>query len=279
MTDSQAASTPQEHEDVLQKTIGIGARLDYLFGLIRTGFVQNDYKAVSTYIERSDTELSKGGDWERKNKLTVYKGLLAMCQREFKISAELLVSSLATFTPCELLSFRDFVFYTVITSLIAMDRVTLKRKILDSPEILTVVGEIDSLKNFVISLYECRYNEWSINFVGLIDAVRGDRYLQPHIRYVARALRVVGYKQFLLSYKSVTIAMMASAFGVSEDFMEDELSCFISAGKIHCKVDRVNKFVESNRLDDPRNAIYTKIIKHGDHLLNRIQKLSRVIDV
>lgn len=276
---SEQKEISENHEEVLQKTVGVGARLDYILGLIRQGFNEGDISKVRSYIEKADKELSKGGDWERKNKLTVYKGLLSLTGREFKTAANLFVSSLATFTPCDLLSFRDFVFYTIVASLIAMDRTTLKKKILDSPEILSVVGEIPHLREFVISLYECRYADWSVSFVGLLDEIRADKYLQPHIRYITRAMRLVAYKQFLLSYKSVTIAMMAQAFGVTEEFIETELSAFISAGKLHCKIDRINRFVESNKLEDPRNALYGRIIKQGDLLLNRIQKLSRVIDV
>jgi 26S proteasome regulatory subunit N7 len=279
MTDSAQELTQEEHEENLQKTVGIGGRLDYILGLIRQAFSKNDLTGVSTYVARADKELSKGGDWERKNKLTVYKGLLSLCKRDFRSAAELLVSALATFTPCELLTFRDFVFYTVITSLVAMDRSTLKKKILDSPEILTVVDEVSHLKSFVLALHECRYADWSACFVELIDAMRADRYLNPHLRYITRAMRIVAYKQFLLSYKSVTTAMMAHAFGVSEPFIEEELSAFISAGKLHCKIDRINKFVESNRLEDPRNVMYARVIRQGDLQLNRIQKLSRVIDV
>jgi 26S proteasome regulatory subunit N7 len=276
---SEQKEMSENHEEVLQKTVGVGARLDYILGLIRQGFNEGDISKVRSYIEKADKELSKGGDWERKNKLTVYKGLLSLTGRELKTAANLFVSSLATFTPCDLLSFRDFVFYTIVASLIAMDRTTLKKKILDSPEILSVVGEIPHLREFVISLYECRYADWSVSFVGLLDEIRADKYLQPHIRYITRAMRLVAYKQFLLSYKSVTIAMMAQAFGVTEEFIETELSAFISAGKLHCKIDRINRFVESNKLEDPRNALYGRIIKQGDLLLNRIQKLSRVIDV
>ena len=279
MTVSSEKLTPEQHEETLQKTVGVGARLDYLLSLVREGFSTSDLNKVVTYIDRADKELAKGGDWERKNKLTVYKGLLAMSRREFRVSAELFVASLATFTPCELLTFRHFVLYTVITSLIAMDRSTLKKKILDSPEILTVVDEIPFLKQFVLSLHECRYADWSKNFVGIIDVLSEDKYLRPHLRYVTRATRIVAYKQFLLPYKSVTIPMMASAFGVTEEFIEQELSAFISAGKLGCKIDRINRFVECNKLEDPRNVLYGTIIKQGDVLLNRIQKLSRVIDV
>ena len=263
----------------LEKTIGTGARLDYLFNEIRLCFRSNNIDTVSKHIERAEKELSKGGDWERKNKLTVYKGLLALSRREFSTSATLFVSSLATFTACELLSFKDFVFYTIIASLVSMDRSTMKTRILDSPEILSIVGEIPHLREVITFLHECRYADWSRSFVGLIDQIESDNYLRVHSRFITRALRLVAYKQFLLSYKSVTIQMMAGAFGVTPVFIEEELSSFIAAGKLNCKIDRIHQIVESNRLDDPRNRMFAEALKQGDLLLNRIQKLSRVIDV
>lgn len=57
-----------------------------------------------------------------------------------------------------------------------------------------------------------------------------------------------------------------------------ELSRFIAAGKLHCKIDKVAGVLETNR-PDARNAFYQSTIKQGDFLLNRIQKLSRVIDL
>nr|CAD1834515.1 unnamed protein product [Ananas comosus var. bracteatus] len=57
-----------------------------------------------------------------------------------------------------------------------------------------------------------------------------------------------------------------------------ELSHFIAAGQLHCKIDKVADILETNR-PDARNAFYRATIKQGDFLLNRIQKLSRVIDL
>ena len=57
-----------------------------------------------------------------------------------------------------------------------------------------------------------------------------------------------------------------------------ELSRFIAAGKLHCKIDKVAGVLETNR-PDAKNALYQATIKQGDFLLNRIQKLSRVIDL
>lgn len=142
-----------------------------------------------------------------------------------------------------------------------------------------MVGEVPYLRELITSLHECRYADWSHSFLGLINEIRNDAYLHVHLRFITRAIRLVAFKQFLLPYKSVTIAMMAKAFGVTPVFIENELSAFISAGKLKCKIDRIHQFVESDRLDDPRNAMFAEALKHGDLLLNRIQKLSRVIDV
>ena len=81
------------------------------------------------------------------------------------------------------------------------------------------------------------------------------------------------------SYRSVTVASMAAAFGVSEPFLDAELSRYIATGRLHANIDKVGGVVETNR-PDAKNALYQDAIKKGDQLLlNRIQKLSRVINV
>ena len=57
-----------------------------------------------------------------------------------------------------------------------------------------------------------------------------------------------------------------------------ELARFINLGRLHAKVDKVGGVVETNR-PDSKNYQYQNTIKQGDILLNRIQKLSRVINI
>ena len=64
-----------------------------------------------------------------------------------------------------------------------------------------------------------------------------------------RQVRVVAYSQFLESYKSVTLESMALSFGVGAPFLDAELSAFIAAGRLNCKVDKVAGVVETNRPD------------------------------
>ena len=53
---------------------------------------------------------------------------------------------------------------------------------------------------------------------------------------------------------------MAAAFGVTSAFLDKELSRFIAAGRLNCKIDRVGGIVETNR-PDKKNAQYQAVIK------------------
>jgi 26S proteasome regulatory subunit N7 len=267
----------QAQEDILQKTVGTGARIDYMLEMIRMNLRNSDITAAREWTDKAGSELSKGGDWERKNKLNVYRGVIYLFRRDFKAASDLFIKSLATF--CDLLTFRDFVFYTVITSLVSQDRVVIKTKILESPEILSVVSEVPFLYAVVIGLYECRYKEFLENFTSLIDEIKVDGFLNKHLGYITKNLRMIAYKQFMMAYRSITLHSMAQTFGVTMEFLEADVSDFIRAGKLSCKIDKLNQYIETNRLEDRRNPIYSSVVRQGDLLLNRVQNLSRVIDV
>ena len=66
------------------------------------------------------------------------------------------------------------------------------------------------------------------SFVEIIDMIKADKYLQTHANYFIKEMRLVAYRQYLESFKSVTIENMARSFGVSADFIDRELSNFIS---------------------------------------------------
>ncbi|KAF3972386.1 hypothetical protein ACB098_04G147800 [Castanea mollissima] len=260
------------------KTVAVGQKMDLVFHTLQLGFFYMDFDLISKSIDKAKSLFEEGGDWERKNRLKVYEGLYCMSTRNFKKAASLFLDSISTFTTYELFPYDTFIFYTVLTSIITLDRVSLKQKVVDAPEILTIIEKIPYLSEFLNSLYECQYKSFFVAFAGLTEQIKLDRYLHPHFRYYMREVRTVVYSQFLESYKSVTIEAMAKAFGVTVEFIDLELSRFIAAGKLHCKIDKVAGVLETNR-PDAKNALYQATIKQGDFLLNRIQKLSRVIDL
>lgn len=101
--------------------------------------------------------VEEGGDWDRRNRLKVYEGLHLLSTRQFKQGGELFLDALSTFTATELLSYKDFVTLTVIANVLTLGRRDIKKKIIDSPEVLQVIDEIDHLRAFSSSLYNCDY--------------------------------------------------------------------------------------------------------------------------
>lgn len=73
--------------------------------------------------------IEKGGDWDRRNRFKVYRGLHLISIRQFKRGGELLLDALSTFTATELLSYNDFVTYTIISNVLTLTRVDLKKKV------------------------------------------------------------------------------------------------------------------------------------------------------
>eukprot|EP01126_Amoeba_proteus_P051354 TRINITY_DN6127_c0_g2_i1.p1 TRINITY_DN6127_c0_g2~~TRINITY_DN6127_c0_g2_i1.p1 ORF type:complete len:135 (-),score=11.19 TRINITY_DN6127_c0_g2_i1:462-866(-) len=110
----------------------------------------------------------------------------------------------------------------------------------------------------------------------ITDQLKEDLALHEHVKYFAREMRVRSYQQYLESYRSVQLKSMANAFGVTEEYIDGELSRFISLERLNCRIDAVGGVIETIR-PDTKNAQYHNTIKQGDLLLNRIQKLSRVI--
>ena len=71
---------------------------------------------------------------------------------------------------------------------------------------------------------------------------------------------------------------MANNFGVKVDFLDQELSNFIYVGKLNCKIDKVSGVIESNQ-SRKKVALFNQTVKQGDALLNRVQKLARILDI
>lgn len=201
-----------------------------------------------------------------------------MRTRNWKKATELLVDTLSTFTSTELFSYTQFVQYTVAMAVLSLHRVQLKSKVLNAPEVLAVIDEVPHLRDLLQSFYHSNYSLFFQSLAHLQEALRLDIHVGQHVRYYVREMRIKAYAQLLESYKSVQIASLADAFGVTPEFIDRELSRFISSGRLHCKIDKVQGIVETTR-SDSKNQLYHTTIKDGDLLLNRIQKLSRVINL
>lgn len=258
--------------------VSTGKKIDASMQKLRVALFYMDTDTARKLLVSAKKLVDDGGDWDRRNRLKVYEAHFLMVERDFKAAAELLLEGVATFTCTELCSYETFIFYAVVTNLLYLKRPDLKKKIVDGPEVLSVLHTLPPLPVMANGLYDCEYEGFFEALVTLNTIMLRDRYLSRHARYLVREFRILVYTQFLEAFKSVRIDSMANAFGVTTEFLDGELSRFIATNRLNAKIDKVGGMVETNR-PDQKNAQYQSVIKKGDLLLNQIQKLARVIDV
>ena len=220
----------------------------------------------------------KGGDWDRRNRLKVYEGVLAASNRDFARAAELLLDSVSTFTAIELLPYESFIFYTVLTSLKTLERPRLKKSVIDSPDVIAVLVDSPLLSELLHAFYECRYSHFLRALTALYPRLARDRFLAPHAAWYLREMTLAAYTQYLEAYRCVTLRGMADAFGLTVPFLDAELAGYIASGRVSAKIDAIAGTITSTR-PDAKNAQYLASIKTGDALLNKVQKLARVVAV
>ncbi|KAH9578926.1 Proteasome component (PCI) domain [Trypanosoma melophagium] len=257
------------------KTLAAGPKLDLCFQRILLGIAFSDNEIAANGI-RDAHRLMKDGDWERRNRLKVYEGLYHVFIRDFKKGSELLLDSISTFAASELMDFNEFVLITVVSSLTVLNRSELKKQIVDSPEVRS--ANIKDVFHLINVIYNCRYKEVFPALDTACQQLRGIVYLAQHVNYFFREVRVLVFTQFLDSYSSVTLNSMSAAFGIPPPVLDIMLGTFISNERIACKMDRVSDSITTYR-GDTTNFDYHRIVKNGDLLLNRIQKLTRLADM
>ena len=143
--DKATAIAGYEEAEKLPKTTS-GQKLDCRFHLMRVGMFWGDIPMVESHVKVCQEVIEKGGDWERRNRLKVYEATYLLSIRSFKKAATLLLESISTFTATEMYSYDQFVFYTVVCATIALDRKTIREKVINAPEILQVRESAAKLK-------------------------------------------------------------------------------------------------------------------------------------
>lgn len=266
--------------NALNFAISIGAKIDIYFMMLRLAFFYNNFTYIKDKLDTVNSLIEKGGDWERRNRFKTYLGVYSLAIRDFKKAAELLVDSLATFTSVELTSYENIATYASVAGLFALERTDLKLKIIDSPELLSLMTStpaLQSISSLTIALYTSDYASFFPYLLETYDNVLIPcKYLNKHADFFVREMRTKVYAQLLDSYKTLSLKSMASAFGVSVEFLDNDLSKFIPNKQLNCVIDRVNGIVDTKRPDN-KNAQYQLLIKQGDGLLTKLQKYGAAV--
>ena len=269
----------EQFKETIAQTTSFNTKIDAIFEILHIGLLEKNNDILKEYFAKlKDLLKDEGGDWEKKNRLKVYEGLYFILNKNFKEAGKNFSDALMTFTSYELFDFKTFVFYTAITNIITVDRKSLKDKIIDNSDVLSCINDIPHLQKFLNSFYDGEYAEFFKELYYIIQILKKDFYLSKHYNYFINEMRIKVYSQFLQSYKTVTIESMAKVFGVSTNFIDSELSNFISQGRINAKIDKVSGIIECSH-NEQNVDLYQATIRDSDILISKIHKLSKLLEI
>ncbi|KAL7715228.1 26S proteasome non-ATPase regulatory subunit 6 [Entamoeba marina] len=104
-----------------------------------------------------------------------------------------------------------------------------------------------------------------------------DDILNKSVDWYCKEMRIKAYKQIMQSYLAVKLETFANEFGLPVEMVEKELEMFIAQGRLAAQIDKVNGVV-MNSHKDKRNEMYVKLIKEGDVVIEKLQRLERKME-
>ena len=268
----------EKFKETISETQSFNTKIDAMFEICHICLLEKNLEMLKEYLQKIEDLLKTGGDWEKKNRLKVYMGLYYIFTKNFKDAGKNFLDALMTFTSYELFDFKTFVFYTAVINIISVDRKTLKEKIIDNSDVLSCINEIPHLEKFLNTFYDGEYAQFFLELYYIIQRLKNDFYLSKHYNYYINEIRIKAYSQFLKSYKTVSMDNMASVFGVSTNFIDRELSNFISQGRINAKIDKVSGIIECSQ-NEQNIDLSQETIRDSDILISKIHKLSKLLEI
>lgn len=263
-------------QKAIDKTIGTAKKLDFYLMILHSYFLEDNIEKFAEHLKICKKLNEEGGDWEKKNKLLVYEGIVQIIKKDLSGAANTFLSCVNTFNAPEILPYETLVAYGVLLGTLTLPRKDVSEKIVGNSEVLAVLFENKTLYDFVFSLYQSKYSKYFESFINLHESlVVHDKYLKAHDTLIIKRARIIVYSQYLESYRTVTLQKMASDFGVSVEFLDKELSELIASRKLNCKIDKIAGVVESIKKDD-KISLFRQITKKGDLLVERLAKLNRM---
>ncbi|KAJ8965476.1 hypothetical protein NQ317_000817 [Molorchus minor] len=260
------------------KTVALGCQLDNVFHCIRIGLFFMDLDLIRRNLQRASDLVDQGADWHSRNCYQMCKALFSLIIKDFSVSTDIFVNAISTFICTELISYDNFIKYTVLSASLTLNRREVKKNLIDNPDILQALHLNSILNEYIISLYECDYMRFFERLADIEIIMKEDMFLHFHYRYYIREMKTKAYDQLLSTYISVKLSYMADQFGVSSEYIENDISNLIANGRLNYKIDKVTGTI-NNTPKDLRTELFKSVIKHGDPLLNRVQDLSRVINI
>ena len=229
------------------------------FKIIHVSIEQGNWMAVQSNVLKIGN-LNQREDEQKKAqpRLAVAMGLAQMASGNFKKAANSFLSTdprLLTEGYSEVITANDVAVYGGICALASMDRNELQSLVLENPTFRNFLELEPHIRRAVSFFCSSKYGQC----LHVLEAYKTDYlldlYLQRHVPELYYAVRSKSIVQYFIPFSCVTLDAMASAFGTTEDSIEDELVDMIERGNLEARIDTQNRVLTA-KTTDARSAVH-----------------------
>ncbi|AFN83824.1 26S proteasome regulatory complex protein [Encephalitozoon romaleae SJ-2008] len=252
---------------LIRDDMSLSLKMDIFLCKARMGLILGNKKIVEESIKVADDTYERGCDWDRRNRYKVYKGLFKMMAREFKDAGVLFSEVLPSFESSEVMNYSRAVRYMVFCGLLGFERKEIETRILKCSD---VMGSSEKLGvQLATSLFECNYGNFMNDLYLFCKSLQDDVFVGRFVNLFCREMRLRVYGQVLESYRLMLLENMAQTFGVSVEYIEQDLGEFIVEGRLWGKIDRISGVIE---VTSREGQDASSIVGYGCDVVRRIKK-------
>ncbi|GKT31764.1 putative multi-domain containing protein [Aduncisulcus paluster] len=216
-------------------------------------------------------------DYQRKNKLSLFRGLFALITRDFSTAATTFLECLPTFDSDDVITHKELVMYAVISSLVGLDRKELISKCAKCSDVLAILPRIPLLETILNGIVECKYDGILGNLVNLSDSVmKWDPLLVTHRFYFFDHVRSRAFSQFLFAFRTVRIEVMAGVFTITEDMLVRELMRLIVCGRLAARINETSGCIETIRMLK-KGMLTQELMEKASELTEKVERLAKAV--
>ncbi len=229
------------------------------FKIIHVSIEQGNWMAVqSNALKIRNLNQREDDQKKAQPRLAAAMGLAQLASGNFKDAANSFLGTdprLLTEEYNEVITANDVAVYGGLCAIASMDRNELQSLVLDNSTFRNFLELEPHIRRAISFFCSSKYGQC----LEILEAYKTDYlldlHLQRHVPALYYAVRSKSMVQYFIPFSCVTLDAMASAFGMTEHSIEDELVDMIERGNLEARIDTQNKVLTAKQTN-ARSAVH-----------------------
>lgn len=242
--------------------------------VVRASIAMGNFTHVANYVTKAESTPDSVSDAALASQLRLASGLSCLEGKKYKQAARKFLEISADHAPsyAEIASAQDVALYGGLCALASFDRADLRTKLIDAAGFRAFLELCPQVREALHDFFHSRY----ASCLALLDKLKPDLlldlHLHDHVEQLYTDIRSKALVQYFSPFVTVDMRLMASAFNVGVDGLEQELAKLIMAGQIKARIDSQAKVLHK-RASDQRTATFSTAIKMGEEYTRDMRAL------